>query len=99
EPFPGRAAVFRSIQAAPRPAAGEKPRLSSRLPERGKDNVRVVRIEHDVDAARVLVFAQNFRPCLAAVGRAKNSALLIWTERMAERRDKNDIGILRIDDE
>ena len=54
--FPCYAVVFRPVQSAARTAAGEEPRLSPRLPKRREHNVRVMRIENDVDAARVFVF-------------------------------------------
>src|SRR5437867_2596512 len=97
--FPSHAVVFRAIQTAAGSATREKPRLPSRLPERRKNNVRIVRVKHDVDAAGVFILAQNFRPCLAAVARAKNSALLIWSECVSERRDQNDISVSWIDNQ
>src|SRR5439155_8910166 len=97
--FPSDAVVFRSIQTAARSATREKPGLPARLPKRGEDDVRVVRIEYDFNAAGVFVFAQDFRPVFAAVSRAKNSALLIWTERMPKRRDQNNVCVSRIDNQ
>src|SRR5881394_1673697 len=54
--FPCYAVVFRSIQSAARTATGEKPRLSPRLPKRREHDVRVMRIENDVDAPRIFIF-------------------------------------------
>ena len=54
--FPCYAVVFRSVQSAPRTAAGEKPRLTPRLPKRSEHDVRVMRIENDVDAACIFIF-------------------------------------------
>ena len=56
EMFPGNAVILGAIQSAARAAAGEKPRLSTRLPERCEDDVRIMRIENKVDAAGVFVF-------------------------------------------
>src|SRR5206468_684287 len=81
--LPSDAIVFGAIKSAARATAGEKPWLSSRLPKRCEHDVRIMRIENDVDAAGVFIFRQNFRPRLAAIGRAKDSTLLIWTEGMA----------------
>src|SRR5437667_5284940 len=83
EMFPRNAVIFRTVKSAARTAAGEKPRLSPRLPKRCEDDVRIMRIENNVDPAGVFIFGQNFRPCFAAISSTKNSALLIWTERVA----------------
>ena len=56
-----------------------------------------MRIKNYIDPACVLILAQNLRPRLAAVRRAKNSAFLIWSERVAERGDEDDVGILWMD--
>ena len=58
-----------------------------------------MRIENDIDAAGVFVFGQDFRPCFAAVSGAKNSALLIRTERVSQRRYENYVLISRIDND
>src|SRR5437870_2595310 len=97
--FPGHAVIFRAIQTAARSAAREKPRLPPRLPKRCENDVRIIWVEHDIDAARVFVFAQNFRPRFAAIGGAKDSTLLIWTERMSERRYQHDVSIFWIDNQ
>src|SRR5438094_1069720 len=97
--FPCYAVVFRSIQSAARTATGEKPRLPSRLPKRREHDVRIMRIENDVDSARIFVFGQNFLPGFAAVGCAKDSALLIRSKWMTQRRYENYILISRIDNQ
>src|SRR5712671_1234997 len=97
--FPCYAVVFRSIQSAARTATGEKPGLPPRLPKRREHDVRVMRIENDVDTACVFVFRQNFRPGFAAVACAKNSAFLIRAKCMAQRRYENYILISRIDNQ
>ena len=58
-----------------------------------------MRIEGDVDAARVFVFVENFLPGLAAIGRAENAALCVRAIGMPQRRHENDVGIRRIDDD
>src|SRR5262249_51569319 len=97
--FPCYAVVFRPIQSAARTATGEKPRLSPRLPKRCEHDVRVMRIENDVDAACVFIFGQNFRPGFAAVGCAKNSALLVPAKCMTQRRYQSHILISWIDNQ
>src|SRR5438874_10036570 len=96
---PARAAVGRAVQAAPRTAAREVPWQPSCLPERGIDDARVVRIEADIDRAGLLVLVEDLAPGLAAVGAAEHAALGVGAEGMAEGRDQNDIGILRVDDQ
>src|SRR5450432_2049933 len=93
--LPGISTVGRTVESAPWSAARKKPGLPARLPERREKCIRIVRIENDLDAAGVFVFAQNFCPGFATVGRAKNSALLIWTERVPERCHKSDVRIFR----
>ena len=56
EMFPGNAVIFGTIEAAARSAAGEKPRLPARLPERRENDIRVMRIEDNINPASVLVF-------------------------------------------
>src|SRR5207253_11344067 len=97
--LPRPAVLFRATQSAARSAARQQPRLASRLPERRKNNVRIMWIEHYVDPARVFVFTQNFRPRFAAVGGSKDSALLIWTERVSESSHQNHVGISWIDNQ
>ena len=46
EPFPRHAIIAGAIQPAPRAAAGQAPRRALRFPQRGKQNVRIIRIEH-----------------------------------------------------
>ena len=58
-----------------------------------------VRIENDVDRARVFVLAQDFSPSLAAVGRAKNSALRVRSVGMPDRGDEDNVRVIRVHDE
>src|SRR5207302_5083161 len=67
DPFPGCAPVRRAVEPAAWATAGKTPRSAPRLPQGGKQNVGVVRIKGDVDAAAVLVFVENLVPGLAAV--------------------------------
>src|ERR1700730_7420919 len=97
--FPGDPVIFRTVESTPRSAAREKPRLPTRLPKRCEDNVWIVRVEHNVDAASVLIFAQHFGPRFSAIGRSKNSALRIRSKRMTESGDQNNVGISWIDNQ
>src|SRR5215472_545056 len=99
EAFPRDAVVFGTVKPAARAATGEEPGLPARLPERCEHDVLVMWIENDIDAAGVFVFGQNFRPCFATVTRAKDAALLIWAERVPQRRYQNYVVVSRIDNQ
>src|SRR5882724_11422981 len=58
-----------------------------------------MRVENNVDAACVFIFGQNFRPGLAAVGCTKNSALLIRTKCVTQRRYENHILVSGVDNQ
>ena len=96
QPLPGCAAIGRAVEPAPGSAAGETPRRAPRLPQRRKQNVRIPRIERNVDGARVLILIKHFIPGLAAIQRAENSALRVRTKRMPERRHKDNFRVARI---
>src|SRR5271167_5070988 len=95
--FPRASAVVRAIESAAPTAAGKTPGRAPRLPQRREKNVRVAGIERDIDSARVLVFVQDLFPSLASVGGTKDPPLGVWAERMAQRRDIGDVGVLGID--
>src|ERR1700730_3369884 len=97
--FPGHPVIFRMVKSTPRSAAREKPRLPARLPKGREDNVRIVRIENNVDAAGVLILTQYFGPRLSAISRSKNSTLRIRPKRMTESGDQNNVGISWIDNQ
>src|SRR5581483_4055091 len=96
--FPRSSAIGRAIKTASRSAARHAPGGAPRLPESRKDDVRIVGIEGDVDAAGVFVLVKNLLPGLASVGGAENAALGIRAVGMSQRSDKHDIGIRGVDD-
>src|SRR4030095_7505495 len=93
------AVVFRFVEAAARPAAGEEPGLPPCLPKRGEDYIGIVRIEDDINPTGVLVFRENLCPRFSTVAGSKNSALLIRAESVAERGDQTHIGVGLMNDE
>ncbi len=97
KPLPCASAIVRTIESAARTAARQSPRGAPRLPQRCEKNVRVARIKRDIDAARVLILAQNFLPGLSSVGGAEDAALGIRAERVAQRSHVDNIRILGID--
>src|SRR5437667_10813476 len=60
EMFISNAVVLRAIQAAALPAAGEKPRLSSRLPVRREDDVRIIPVLSDNNYSMILLHRINY---------------------------------------
>src|SRR5262249_30367936 len=77
---PGEATVGRAVQARAGAAAGEAPRLAPHLPEGCEQLVRILRIEHHVDATAVAVAEQHALPGLAAVGGTEDAALVARAE-------------------
>src|SRR5256884_440965 len=104
EPFafqalPRRALVIRTVEAVFRAAAVERPGRAPAFPHRGKKNVRILRIEDHVDGAGAIVKIENLLPGLAAVARAKNPAIRVGAVGVAERGDKYNIGIRRMNND
>src|SRR5256885_8217682 len=80
EALPGGAAVFGAIQPAAGPSALQRPRLPPHLPQRGEDDLRILRIEGEIDGAGVLVLEEHALPGAAAVARAEYPALFTRPE-------------------
>ena len=99
--LPRGAAVGRLEQTARRAGVGVVvfPWTLARGPEHGIHDLRVRRIERQVDGACVFVFVQNLLPRPAAVAGAKHAALLVGTVRMPERRHEDAIRVSRVDDD
>ncbi len=96
--LPGDSAVRGTVKSRPGAAARKSPRLTAHLPERGEQGVGIPRVENYIDPTRVAVSEQHPLPGLAAIARSKNSALVVRSERVPERRDEYDIRVVRIDD-
>ena len=88
--LPDRAAGTAAVEAA----AGAAPLVARRV-----DDAGVHRIEDDVGEAGVVVDELDVVPGLAAVGRLVDAAFRVRAEEMAERRDVDRVGVLRIDDD
>ena len=99
EMFPGESTVSRFIKSATGTAAGEGPRLTAHLIHRRIDDAGVLRIEHYIDSARVLVFIENLLPGLSAVGGAKHAAFFIRSPGVAECSHQNDVRVARVNDQ
>ncbi len=96
---PRRATVGGAINSAARSAAHHRIRCAIRLPQRSVQNARIRRIEDHIDRAGLVIFVENFLPGLAAICRAKHSPLGVRSICVPQRRDENNVGILRMDGE
>src|ERR1035437_5025535 len=94
-----RAAPVGALEEPARGAAEAAvlPRSILMGPERGVHDVRIVRREHDIGAAGVLILEQHILETLASVRRAEDPALGVGAVRMAERRHEEAIGIAGVD--
>ena len=97
--LPRGAAVGRLEDAAARPVRRliRVPGRPPRIPQAGVDDVGVRRIDHDVHRAEIVVLEQHLLPRLAAVARPEDAAIRIRRVQVADRRDEDDVRILRID--
>ena len=91
--------VGRLVQPAARSAAVETVRLALPLVGRRVERVRIARIHGDVDEPRVLVDELRVGPRLPAVGRLEQPALPVRAEQVAGRRDIDDVGVCRVNDD
>src|SRR4029078_3997693 len=95
--FPGVAAVGAAEQAAARTAAGNVPEVALGLPHRGEQQARAVWIHGEVDRARDVAAVEDPFPGRAAILRAVDAALAVGAEDVAQDRDIDEVGILRMD--
>jgi hypothetical protein len=97
---PGRAAVSRFVQAAPRTLPGAVfPRPLSRGPQGGIDRPGIAGIERQGDGPGVLVLVKHFLPGLAAIARAEHAALGVGSIGMPQNGDEHAVGIAWIDED
>src|SRR6266700_2455203 len=97
--LPGSAIVGRTVEAVLVAATVERPRSAVAFPHRSKENVGILRIKNDVDAAGAVAQVENFLPGFAAIAGAENAALGVFAVGMAESGDEHDVGICGMDDE
>src|SRR5438445_13228889 len=96
---PCRPAIIRAIYTAAGAAVRKRPRHATSLPERSENDIRILRIECDVDPAGVFIFIKNLFPGFATIKRTENAALSIWTIGVPKRGDENALRILGIYDQ
>ncbi len=95
--LPRLAAVNRLVDAGPRAVLDRVPRRAIVLVRRRVDRVGTRRIEDHVSGPGLVRDVQHLLPRLAAVLRPEQAPLLVGREQMAERGDKDDVGVGRMD--
>src|SRR4030095_14864884 len=95
--LPRVAAVGAAEQAAARTATGNVPEVALGLPHRGEQQARVVGIHREIDRARDVAAIEDPFPGRAAILGAVDAALAVGPEDVAQHRDIDEVGILRMD--
>src|SRR5271170_386821 len=92
---PIHSAVRGLVKAAARPIRGriDAPRRAARLPQRRIHNLRIARLETEINRAGVVVLCEDLFPARAAIRRAVHAALCIRPKTVPERGNKYDIRI------
>ena len=80
-------------EAATRSAAGQSPGGAIDVPDGGEKDVGVVRVQDQIDGARMVVAVEDFLPGGATVFGAEHAALGIAPVGMAQGGDIDDIGV------
>src|SRR3989442_11809236 len=87
------------VEAVLLAATVERPGRAVAFPLAGEEDMRILGVENDVDAAGAVVEIENFFPRFAAIARAEDAALRVSAVGMAEGSDEGDIGIGRMDND
>ncbi len=66
---------------------------ATRGPGSGVEDARIVGIHREVVDADILVDVEDAIPRVAAIARAEEAALLVWTVGMAERGDVDEVRV------
>ena len=97
--FPGLAAIDRLVKAAARAAADHFPRQTAVFPHRGVQYPRVGHIHRQLGGTCFVVDEENVLPRHAAVHGLVYPALRRMAVQSALSRDKDDVRVLRVDDD
>ncbi len=97
--LPRLAAVSRLVDPAfaGRTAADDVPSLAEAAIHRRVQDVGILPVHFDVASAGLVVHEQRLLPGLAAIGGLEDAALVVRTERRAERREPHGVGVERMD--
>ena len=85
------------VQPAAGTAAGQVPWFSTHLPHGSEHPIGVAHVERNIDGSGVAVDAEHPLPPSAAICRAEDAAFVVCAERVAERRDEDNVGIRGVD--
>src|SRR5262245_2932265 len=94
--FPRVAAVGALPDTGPRSAALQAVGRAFHPPRRRINDARIVRVESQFERADFVVDEENLFPGEAAVTAAKDAALLVGAVQVAQRRDVEEVWILRM---
>ena len=94
---PAVAAIGGLEQPAARATGGDVPEVAPGLPDRGVEDARIAGVHRHVHGAAIFVAIENFRPVLAAIVGAIDTARLVRAEDVAEGSDIDDVGVGRVD--
>ncbi len=94
---PRPASVGGLVNAGAGPAFGQRPRPALHVVGRGVERVGVMPVEDEVDRAGRVVDVEDLLPGLAAIDRLEHPALFVRRPEVAHRRDVDDLGIGRMD--
>src|SRR5271156_1456945 len=72
------------------------PRWATRIPKRGVNRPRVLRIKCEVDSADVIALVQNPFPTCAAISGAIYATFRVRAVSVTKSRNENDVRILRV---
>ena len=92
--LPAVTTIHRAEHTTSRPTAGQVPELPSCLPECCKQHARICRVHGQIYGTGISIHLQHCLPCLSAIGRPVNTALLAGPEGIAKRRHIDQIGIV-----
>ncbi len=97
--LPSGAVIVRTVEAVLGATAVESPGSAPAFPHGGEKNVRILRVENDVDGAGAVVKIENFFPGFAAVPSAEDAALRVRAVSVAKSGNESDVGIRWMNDD
>src|SRR5690606_12913896 len=83
-------------EATARAAARHRPRLPECIPERRVDDVRILRIDRDVDGAGLRIAVEHLLPGAAAVAGPVEPTVLVLHAVLAEAAGEDDVAVRRM---
>src|SRR6266852_463022 len=95
--FPRVSAVARFVKPAAGSPADHRVGGAADLIHRREENVGIVGIKNKIRRAGLVIHVKDFLPGFAAVARAEHTTLLVWSERMSECGNEDEVGIMIID--